>query len=435
MQSFSPHDPTVLVSSARASTPEQVTQVVEEARRRQAGWWAAGPAARSGALAAAAARLREHAGAAAELIELEVGKPIVEARAEVARAAAILDYYAQAAYFPMGQTLPTAAGLLFTDRRPRGVAGLITPWNFPIAIPVWKAAPAMACGNAVVLKSSPEAIGCAEFLLSMLQELPILSAPGEAETGRAIVERCDVVSFTGSAQVGRTVVVGAAGHGTPVQAEMGGQNAAVVLPDADIEATAAMLAGAMMSYAGQKCTATSRVIVVGDPAALTEALTAAVSGLELSPLISAQAAANVRLAARSARADGGRLLTKLETDGHRSSAVLIDRLRPDHPVAREETFGPIAVIQHADDLDTAIALVNSVRYGLVTSIHGRDAGHLLHAAQRVDTGLVRVNAPTTGVDFHAPFGGEKDSSYGHREQGLAALDFYSSSRTVTFGGA
>lgn len=464
MQSFSPQDPARLVAQAEPASADTVAKAAARLHEVQSGWWRGGPAARANALSGAANRLRQRADEAAELVTLEVGKPIVEARGEVARAAAILDYYAQASYAALGQTLPVAgSGLLYTDRRPRGVAGLITPWNFPLAIPLWKAAPALACGNAVLLKPSPEAIGCAALLGEILEGLPFAVLPGGPETGQALINASDVVSFTGSVEVGHQVVLAAAQRGIAVQAEMGGQNAAIVLPDADPVATAGMLAAAAMGYAGQKCTATSRIIVVGEQRPFVEALTEAVAALQVGdpfdeattvgPVISAAAAERVSAAAGAAFAAGARLL-RVDQDagdgdtpstpplsswstgrGHFVSPVVVSGLDPAHEVVQRETFGPLAVVLHAENVEHAVALANGVPYGLVTSIHGRDAGQLLSAAQGVDTGLIRVNAPTTGVDFYAPFGGEKASSYGPREQGLAALDFYSSTRTVTFGGA
>lgn len=457
IRSRSPQCPGDVVAERAAVSPDEVRALAARSRTAQAGWCREGPAGRASALRAAADRLRERADAVADLIVREVGKPAAEARAEVDRGAAILDYYAQACYAATGDVLTPSLpahqpGLLFTERRPRGVAGLVTPWNFPLAIPLWKAAPALATGNAVLLKPSPEALACGEAVVGLFEGLLpsglLHVVPGGPATGQAVVEASDVVSFTGSAAVGAQVAVAAARAGLPVQAEMGGQNAAVVLPDADLGQTAALLANAAMGYAGQKCTATRRIVVVGDAREFTEALVAAVTSLRFGdpaeasvvagPVIDAAARERVLDAAGAARASGARLLTggtggpTAADDGYYVAPVLIDGLDPAHPVAREETFGPLAAILSVPDLAGAVDLVNDVRYGLVTSVHGHDVGALLDAARRIDTGLIRVNAPTTGVDFHAPFGGEKASSYGPREQGTAALHFYTSVRTVTF---
>lgn len=452
VRSVSPQKPADVVAEAPEAGAEQVGAAAARARAAQRGWWAAAAPVRAAALARAAAALRARTDEATALVVREVGKPVGEAAGEVGRAIAILDYYAQAAYAPLGDVLPPSLpGMLLTQRRPHGVAGLITPWNFPLAIPLWKAAPALAAGNAVLLKPSPDAIGCAQWLAAALADaLPqdlFQVLVGGAVTGQALVEASDVVSFTGSAAVGRSVAVAAAQRGVPVQAEMGGQNAAIVLPDADPAAAAAMIAGAAMGYAGQKCTATRRIVVIGDAARVaevTEAVTEAVralqpgdpesTGVAVGPVITSSAAARVEAVTRAARADGARVLaggTRMDRDGFFVSPTLLDGVDAAHAVAQEETFGPLAVVLGAATVENAVTVAENVRYGLVTSVHGRDLGALLDVTNRVQTGLVKVNAPTTGVDFWAPFGGERDSSYGQREQGLAALDFYASTRTIT----
>jgi alpha-ketoglutaric semialdehyde dehydrogenase len=452
VRSVSPQQPSdVVVETAEASAGD-VAKAAVAARAAQHEWVSAPAATRAAALGAAAAALRARSAEIAELVVREVGKPAGEAAGEVARGAAILDYYAQASYWALGSTLPpSGAGLLYTERRPHGLAGLVTPWNFPVAIPLWKAAPALAAGNGVLLKPSPDATGTAlwlgELLAASLPDGLVQVLPGGADTGSALLDAADVVSFTGSAAVGRHVAVSAATRGVPVQAEMGGQNAAIVLPDADAGSTAAMVAAAAMGYAGQKCTATRRVIAVGSAervAEVTEAVVAAVAALEpgdpgasgvlVGPVINDAARGRVLDAASAATAGGGRVLhggAAPDGDGWYVTPTVVAGVDPGHAVAQEETFGPFVVVQAAADLDEALRLAEGVRYGLVTSIHGRDLGPVLTAVRGVQTGLVKVNAPTTGVDFWAPFGGERDSSYGPREQGAAALDFYASTRTVT----
>ncbi len=434
-----------------------VGAAVSRARGAQKEWWSSCAApSRAAVLARCAAALRERASEASALVVREVGKPAGEAAGEVARAVAILDYYAQATYAPVGSMLPPSLpGLLWTERRPHGVAGLVTPWNFPLAIPLWKAAPALVAGNAVVLKPAPDATACALWLADLLGPLLpdglVQVLPGGPATGAALLAAADVVSFTGSAAVGRQVAVSAAQRGVPAQAEMGGQNAAIVLPDADAATAAATIAGAAMGFAGQKCTATRRVVVVGGAARVaevTQALRSAVlelvprdpaePGVTVGPLITAEAVQRVLDVTEQAVDAGGRVLAggvarAFESDdqGYYLTPTLLDGVAADHPVAQEETFGPLAVVLPAADAGQAVRLAESVRYGLVTSIHGRDLGAVLEAVRQVQTGMVKVNAPTTGVDFWAPFGGERDSSHGQREQGMAALDFYASTRTVT----
>jgi aldehyde dehydrogenase (NAD+) len=442
-----PDDLLVRVEEADAAAVDRAVRLAGEAGRR---WAAASALQRSAALVAAADVL---AGAAAELTGLmvrEVGKPVSEASGEAARAVGILRYYAQQALDPDGETYPgpRPAALLLSRRRPRGVAGLITPWNFPVAIPLWKAAPALAFGNAVVLKPSPDSTAIAlrleELLAPVLPEHLFQVLPGGAATGQAVLDRVDCVSFTGSVAVGHQVAVAATGRGIPSQAEMGGLNASIVLPDADPEAAARVIAGAAMGYAGQKCTATSRAIVVGDHGAFTGALVEAVRGLPMGdpagqatvvgPVITEPARRRVVEAAEAAVAAGGRLLTggaAPDGPGWFVAPTLVEGVAPDARLAQEEVFGPIAVVLAAADEEEALRIANGVRYGLVASVFTRDLDRALRLADRLDTGLIRVNAPTSGVDYLAPFGGEKASSFGPREQGKAARELYTSTRTIS----
>jgi acyl-CoA reductase-like NAD-dependent aldehyde dehydrogenase len=450
LESRSPQRPDDLVVEVPDAGAEAVAEAVELARAAAGAWAAASALERSAALVAAADALAGAAGEVTDLMVREVGKPVTEAAAETARGVGILRYYAQQALDPDGETYPgpSQAALLLSRRRPRGVAGLITPWNFPVAIPLWKAAPALAFGNGVVLKPSPDATGLAlrvaELLAGALPDGLFQVVPGGAETGAAMLEEVDCVSFTGSVTVGRRVAVAATERGIPSQAEMGGLNASIVLADADPERAATVIAGAAMGYAGQKCTATSRAIVVGDPGAFTEALVAAVEdlavgdpaadGTVVGPVISEQARRRVVEAAEEAAAGGGRLLTggrAAAGDGWFVAPTLVDGVSPDARLAQEEVFGPIAVVLPVADEDQAVAVANGVRYGLVASVFTRELDRALRLAARLDTGMIRVNAPTSGVDYLAPFGGEKDSSFGPREQGKAARDFYTSTRTIT----
>lgn len=458
-----PTDPTAALASRNPADPEDVVTLVEpvgaaavaraaeRARAAQPGWLRAGAAFRSGALDSAASALAADAEGFAALIVREVGKPAAEARGEVARAVAILRYYAQAPYLPVGEIHDPSAGdgLLYTRRHPHGVAGLITPWNFPLAIPLWKAAPALATGNCVLLKPAPEATACAARLAGLLAEaLPadVFSLlPGGAHEGAALIDVSDVVSFTGSTAVGRSVVRAATGRGIPVQAELGGQNAALVLPDADIESVAGHVAAAVAGYAGQKCTATSRVIAVGSAAEpLREALAAALRdfpvgdpgdpGTACGPLIGPAALDRVTRLQQGVAAAGGRVLAggdRLDRPGWYSAPTLVEGVPDDHPLAVEEVFAPIALLRTAATVEEAVALADGVRHGLVASVHTRDLDTALALAGQLHVGMLKVNAPTTGVDFHLPFGGSKASGLGPREQGRAALEFYTESRTVS----
>ncbi|MEO7260474.1 MAG: aldehyde dehydrogenase family protein [Jatrophihabitantaceae bacterium] len=451
--STSPQRPDDIVVSLEAATSDAVRIAAQAARQAQLEWVDAGAAGRAKALGQAADAV---AGAAAELAALavrEVGKPLAEARGEIARSVSILRYYAQQPFEEIGATHnPSGRGLLFTTRRPRGLAGLITPWNFPFAIPLWKAAPALAYGNAVLLKPAEQATGCALRLHQLLA--PCLPAglfavvAGGADTGRAVLDESDVVSFTGSTAVGRTIIAAAAQRGTAVQAEMGGQNPAIVLPDADVGASAGSIAAAVAGYAGQKCTATKRVIVVGDATQFTDALVEAVRDLvvgdparedvAVGPVIDEAARDRVLSAAASVEAAGGRLLTgdmRVDDLGWFVAPTVADGLPENHLLECDEVFGPICSISSVANLDQAISRANAVQHGLVAGLYTRDIAGVLDAVNRLEAGMIKVNAPTTGVDFDLPFGGSKASSCGPKEQGKAAADIFTSVHTVTIEAA
>ena len=448
--STSPHCPDDIVVSVEAAGPAAVRAAAEAARKAQSEWVEVGAAGRARALGQAADAVQAVAEELAALAVREVGKPLAEARAEVGRSVAILRYYAQQPFDPVGATHNPSAGqgLLFTTRRPRGLAGLITPWNFPFAIPLWKAAPALAYGNAVLLKPAEPATACALRLHELLA--PFLPADlfavlaGGGETGQAVVDEADVVSFTGSTAVGRAVVSAAAGRGIPVQAEMGGQNPAIVLPDADLDAAARSIAAAVAGYAGQKCTATKRVLVVGNADRFTESLVEAVRSMVIGnparedvtvgPVIDAAARDRVLAAAASVADAGGRLLTGGTTVGELGwfvAPAVADRLPESHLLETEEVFGPICSISSVATLDEAISRANSVQHGLVAGLYTRDLSGALDAVNRLSAGMIKVNAPTTGVDFYLPFGGVKASGYGAKEQGKTAVDTFTSLHTVT----
>jgi aldehyde dehydrogenase (NAD+) len=457
VRSTNPARPGDVVVETGSAGEHDVAKAAEAARAAQRDWRATPPVARSAALSAAAEAVASASEELTALMVREVGKPLGEAAGEAARAVAILRYYAQQVLDPDGETYPApGTTLMMARRRPRGVAGLVTPWNFPLAIPLWKAAPALAYGNAVLLKPAPEATACALRLAELLhQALPadlFAVLPGRADVGQAVVAEADVVSFTGSVAAGAAVRGMAANRCIPVQCEMGGQNPSIVLPDVDVEATATVLAGAAMGYAGQKCTATSRVVVVDDGGGFadrfTDALVGAVEavgvgdpadeGVAVGPVITQAARDAVVSAAREVQESGGRLLTgsdAMARDGWFVAPTLVAGVEPASRVAQEEVFGPFAVVLTVPDADRAVEVANDVRFGLASAVFTRDLTAALSIGDRLDTGLVRVNAATSGVDFYAPFGGEKDSSYGPREQGKAARAHYTSLHTVTIAGA
>ena len=448
--SVNPHEPADVIGEWPTADEAAVSAVVSRAAAAARDWAHVPAPARAAALGAAADALAARAADMTGLVIREVGKPRSEAAGEVARGIAILRYFAQAALLPDGDTLPPASpgALLMARHRPVGVTGLVTPWNFPVAIPLWKAAPSLAFGNATVLKPSEESPAVALLLAEILgAHLPagvFQVVLGAGDTGRALTANPGVaaISFTGSVRAGRDVVARAAGRGTRVQAEMGGQNASVVLADADLERAAAAIAYAAMGYAGQKCTATSRIIVQDAVyGKFRDHLTAAVAALGVvdpgqeSTLVGPVITERARDSALAAVAgSGGTVLAggaALDAVGFYLAPTLVELDSPEGPLATEEVFAPVAALLGADSAESAVRIANGVRYGLVTSLFTQDLGRALRLADQFDAGMVRVNAPTAGVDFHAPFGGAKQSSYGPREQGLAARDFYTETRTVT----
>ncbi len=447
--SINPHEPADVLGRWEEAGPAGADAAVRRAAAAARSWRDQPGAARAKALHDAAAAIERRAEELTTLVVREVGKPVTEARGEVARGVAILRYYAQAALAPDGETLPAADAdqLLLARQVPVGVAALVTPWNFPVAIPLWKAAPSLAYGNATLLKPSSAAAATALLLAEIMA--PCLPADvfqvvlGGAETALALIDHPDVaaVSFTGSSDVGRQVSARAAGRGCRVQAEMGGQNPSIVLADADLDRAARTIAYAAMGYAGQKCTATSRVIVVDQVyRPFLDALVAATQALGVvnpadpatlvGPVIDAEARESALAAVAGS---GGRVITggrAIDAPGFYLAPTLVELDDPTGPLASEEVFAPVAAVLKAESAEQAVTVANSVRYGLVAALFTSDLGRALRLTRRIEAGLIRVNAPTSGVDFNAPFGGTKESSYGPREQGQAARAFYTETRTV-----
>ena len=388
-----------------------------------------------------------------ELMVREVGKPVTEARAEVGRAVAILRFYAQVTLDPEGELYPgsTPATKVVVRRRPLGVVLSICPWNFPLAIPIWKAAPALAYGNAVISKPAGPAVAAGELLREIAAEaLPpgvlTVAAISGSRAGHLLDDpRVAAATFTGSTDAGLKVITRLAKRGAPAQAEMGGQNPAIVLDDADVDAAAAKIVAGAMSYAGQKCTATRRAIAVGAVAEpLAEALAREVGALVVGdpseadtvvgPLIDARATDELRERVDGALGRGAELVGSGNVPqgaGNYAPPTVLAIDDVNDEVNQEETFGPLLTLIRVDDDEDAIAAANATAYGLVGAVHGRDLGRAVDVASRLDCGLQRVNAPTPGVDYYAPFGGNRLSSHGPREQGRAAREFFTSTRTLT----
>lgn len=447
LQSLNPSDPSDVVALLTKGDRDEVDAAAMAAADSQTGWERTPAPSRADSLLKWAAAIDGRAEEFAQMICREVGKPIGEARGEVARCGMILRYFAGEAVRPCGDVIPaqTAGALQFSLRQALGVVGLITPWNFPLAIPIWKAAPALAFGNTVILKPAEASAKCGA-LLAETAPFPagvFNVVQGGPDAGQAMVEHplLNGLSFTGSSAVGRGVAMAGATRNLKVQTEMGGKNVAIVLADADLLQAAKLVAAGAMRYAGQKCTATSRVVVeraVADP--FMELLREEVLALPLGPVLDPSAAVGPVISEESKariektlsgvdRALEAQIPSALAS-GYFVCPTVVRETDPNSKLAQEEIFGPVLAMMTVEDLDHALALANGVRYGLSASLFTRDVSAALAYIDRIEAGMVRVNGDTTGVDPHAPFGGVKASSSGTREQGPAAREFYSEIKTV-----
>ena len=455
LPSINPSNTDDIIAHVPKGTTDDVRIAVDAADAAQHAWKSLPGPTRAEHLYKWAQVLAERTEDIAQIVTREVGKPIGEARGEVARGVAILRYYAGEAVRPQGDVIPaqTAGSLQFSLREPLGVVALITPWNFPVAIPLWKAAPALAFGNTVVLKpaeaSSRIAVALGETALAAGMPPGVFNVilGSGAVIGTPLIEQDAVraVSFTGSGGVGARVAATAAKRNIRYQTEMGGKNVVIVLPDADIQQAAVLTAAGAMRYAGQKCTATSRVVVAKEVEdQFLSALRSKIEGLPLGPVTEASAAIGPVISDAS-RDSVRKALDGIGTDvfyvgkipetqdfsrGYWVPPTVYRNVAADSALAQNELFAPVLAEFTAQDLDHAIELANNTQYGLSASLFTKDISSALKYIHRIQAGLVRVNGDTTGVDPHAPFGGMKGSSSGSREQGPAAREFYTEIKTV-----
>ena len=434
----------------------EVDRAVEAARAAFPAWSEGSPEVRSDVLDKAGTLIMSRAKELGTLLSREEGKTLPEGTGEVMRAARICKYFAGEALRRHGQTLEsTRPGIdVETYREPIGVFGLITPWNFPIAIPAWKSAPALAFGNTVVLKPATPTPAIAYAFAEILIEA---GAPpgvfnlviGEGDVGRAIVGHpgIDGISFTGSQAVGASVAEGAAKRQARVQLEMGGKNPLVVLDDADIDRAVMCAIDGAFFGTGQRCTASSRIIVTqGIHDRFVEALAEKARSLrvgdaldpqtQIGPAVSeSQLEQNLRYV-KIAVDDGGKVLTggpeplKLDKRGWYMTPTVIAETAPEHRINCEEVFGPVASTVKVRDYEEALEIANRGDFGLSAGIVTGSLKHARHFRRHVRAGMVMINLPTAGVDYHVPFGGTRKSSYGSREQGFAAVEFYTQTKTA-----
>ncbi len=442
----------------QTSTPEDALQAVAAARAALPGWADTPAPARAQVLFRALEIMGRRSDELARTITEEEGKPLADARGEVRRAMNIIEYAAGEGRRLFGYTTPSElpGTVAYTVRRPLGVVAIITPWNFPVAIPAWKMAPALICGNTIVFKPASITPLSAVKLTEIFAEaglppgvLNLITGPG-GSVGNTLVESPAVqgISFTGSTEIGAGIYAEGARRLKKVQCEMGGKNAVILLADADLDQALDGIVQGAFGSTGQRCTATSRVIVeegVYDAfiAQLVERTAQLKVGdgmapdTDVSPLASqSQLAAVLDYIGIGAEEGarlvcGGHALTGGEFDqGYYVAPTIFTDVSPDMRIAQEEIFGPVLTVFKAGDLDEAVAISNSVKFGLSSSVYTRDLPRAYRYINTVEAGMVHVNASTLGGEVHLPFGGLKASGVGQREQGVAAVDFFSEVITV-----
>lgn len=456
---INPSDVSDIIDEYAAADISQVEQAIAAASAAFPVWARAGSQARADALEKIALELLARREELGDLLAREEGKSLPEAVAEVERAGRIFRFFAGEAIRVTGQRIDSVRQGIDVDitREPVGVVGIITPWNFPIAIPAWKIAPALAYGNSVVFKPAELVPGSGWALAEILSRagLPqgtfnLVMGPGRI-VGQAFSESVDVnaLSFTGSTATGQTIIAATSQRFARAQLEMGGKNPLVILNDAELDkAVEVALQGSYFST-GQRCTASSRLVVekgilpefVAQLKTRLEKLIvddARKAGTEIGPVASsAQLATDLNYIEIGKKEGatltcGGELLHR-GTEGYYLSPALFTNTTSDMRIAQEEIFGPVACVIEADCYEHALSIANATEFGLTAGICTSSLKYASHFKQHAKAGMVMVNVPTAGVDYHVPFGGLKASSYGPREQGSYAKDFYTTVKTAYTG--
>jgi acyl-CoA reductase-like NAD-dependent aldehyde dehydrogenase len=453
-----PARPDEVVAVYRELEAEQLSTAVESATRGQREWRRRSVHERAEVLDRAAGELEAHLEDLAVELTREQGKTLAESQAEVRRAIQILRFNASLANDSVGDVFDSlrSGERVWTFQVPVGPVTIITPWNVPLAIPTWKIAPALVFGNAIVWKPASLVPLMAYRLMAALERagLPagvcnLVLASGAAAEGLVANPAVRAAAFTGSTDVGQHLIALGAAHGTKVQAEMGGKNAAVVLGDADLEWAVDQVLSAAMYSTGQRCTATSRVLVDASLyEGFVEQLAARASGLrvgdplasetELGPLASEAQQRQVLDYFALARREGGvRAGGDVPADlgaGFWAAPTVVTEIAPEHLLHEQGVFGPLVVVRPVESFEEALELANRGRYGLSGAVFTKDLGRVLEAIESFEVGVLHVNSETCGADPHVPFGGVKDSGTASREMGRAARDFYTETKTVYLRG-
>ena len=458
-QNFNPADRREVVCEYPQSTKEDSAQAIQAAQGAFSGWSAMTSVARGRILSKASQTLESRKADLAELLTREEGKTLAESQGEVQRSIDIFRFFGGLSYTIGGSTIPHdfPNNLLYTTRQPLGVVSLITPWNFPIAIPAWKLAPALVSGNSVVMKPASAAPALTLELAKAFSEsglpkgvLNVVTGAGrtvgsELATHPAIA----ALSFTGSHAVGKTIYLQLARRMARAQMEMGGKNPTIVLADADLDLAVTLVVKAGFGLTGQACTATSRVIIeksvlqpfVEKLAAKAQALKVGnglQQGTEMGPAVNQlQLDGNLEYVDGAVKEGaqlicGGKRLSEGDLEhGFFMQPTVLGDVTPEMTIARDEVFGPVIAVMPVDDFDQAITVANGVDVGLSASIVTRDIKKAMLYADRIEAGVVKINQISTGLALQAPFGGVKGSSTdSFKEQGAGAVEFYSKLKTV-----
>lgn len=456
VRNLNPADPDDVLAEFPSGTAEDVGRAIDAAQAAFPEWKRTPGPERGRVIWRAADIARRRADEIARTLTREEGKILKEAKGEVLKGISLLEFYAGEGFRMHGKTLPSEARdtFTYTIRRPLGVVGLIAPWNFPWAIPVWKSAPALVAGNTVVFKPAELTPATATLLTEIYEEAGLppgvfnMVVGSGSVVGEAIVNSpaLRAVSFTGSNEVGGALYTKAAARGAKVTCEMGGKNAIIVMPDADLDKAATAIHGGAFGSTGQRCTATSRVIALP---AVKEALLGRLveharkikvgSGLDdsvdMGPAVDEKQWKTDLEYIQVGRQEGARLVlggTKPEhlAKGYFVEPTIFDNVLPNMRIFREEIFGPVLSVATATSLEEALKFANSVEYGLTTSIFTQNIDWMMNFIEEVETGMVHVNEPTVGGEAQLPFGGTKATGVGEREMAEEGLNFFTELKTV-----
>lgn len=456
IENLNPSDLSDIIGHFAQASSNQLHAALDAARAAQPIWWAAGIQKRHDVLMAIGTELMARAAEIGEMVAREEGKPLAEGKGEVYRAGQFFTYYAAEVLRNQGDLAESVRLGIEIDvrREPVGVVAIVSPWNFPIATPAWKIAPALAFGNAVVWKPANLTPASAVLLTEIVakQDIPAglfnLVMGSGREVGQALVEspKVDAISFTGSVPVGRGIAAAAVSNMTKVQMEMGSKNPMIIMDDCELDLAVAHAAGAAFGGTGQKCTAASRLIVhekIHD--AFVEKLVAAAQaykvghalkeGTQIGPVVSGgQLKQNLDYIALG-KAEGAELLCggqrlERDTEGYFMAPAVFAGTRNDLRINREEMFAPITCVIKVAGYSEALDVANDSDFGLTAGIMTTNLARANHFRANMRAGCVMVNLPTAGTDYHVPFGGRGASSFGSREQGRYAAEFYTTVKTA-----